>query len=80
MANGNPGDHPINDVCDHRLPVFSPKADELIREIHSFLPRHRMWDLFDWFHPPELAEFEIQLQAKRDELKNEARERGWETQ
>ena len=53
--NGKPGDHPINDICDHQLSVFSPKADALIREIHKYLPRYRMWDLFDWFNPPKLG-------------------------
>ena len=77
--NGKHGDHPINDICDHKLPVFSPRADELVREIHQFLPRHRMWDLFDWFSPPPLAEFELLLEAKRDELREDARQRGWET-
>ena len=78
IMNGKPGDHPINDICDHKLPVFSPRADDLVREIHQFLPRHRMWDLFDWFSPPPLAEFERQLEAKRDELREDARKRGWE--
>ena len=76
--NGKPGDHPINDICDHQLSVFSPKADALIREIHKYLPRYRMWDLFDWFNPPKLAEFECQLETKRNELRLEAEQRGWE--
>ena len=77
--NGKPSDHPINDICDHKLPVFSQRADSLVREIHQYLPRHRMWDLFDWFRPPPLAEFEQQLEAKRDELRKDAYDRGWET-
>ena len=80
MANGKPGDHPINDICDHKQAVYSPKVDELIQKIHGFLPRYRMWDLFDWSHPPPMAEFEILLQTKLDELENEARGRGWESQ
>ena len=76
--NGKPGDHPINDICDHRQPVYSPKADELIRELHGYLPRYRMWNLFDWMHPPPIEEFELQLETKRDQLKEEASERGWE--
>ena len=78
MPNGKPGDHPINDICDYGLPVFSPKADALIREIHQFLPRYRMWDLFDWLNPPPLKEFARQLEAKGDELREDARQRGWE--
>jgi hypothetical protein len=78
MPNGRPGDHPLNDVCDHGLSVFSETADTLIREIHEYLPRERMWDLFDWFNPPPLGDFERQLLAKRDELRRDAAERGWE--
>ena len=76
--NGEPGDHPINDICDYNLPRFSAKADALIREIHEHLPRECMWDLFDWFNPPSLSEFERELQIKRDELRREAKQRGWE--
>jgi hypothetical protein len=78
MANGKPGDHPINDICDHQLDVFSPTVDALIREIHTYLPRFRMWDLFDWLAPPPLMEFEQQLTDKLNELREEAKRRGWE--
>ena len=78
MANGKPGDHPLNDICDYGLPRFSPKADALVREIHEYLPRPRMSDLFDWLNPPPLAEFEQRLELKRDERRREAAERGWE--
>lgn len=76
--NGKPGDHPINDICDHRLPVFSQKADALIREIDELLPRYRMWDLFDWMHPPPLPQFERELESKLRELRAQAQESGWE--
>jgi hypothetical protein len=76
--NGKPGDHPINDICDHKMARFSPRADELIREIHKYLPRYRMWDLFDWFNPPPIGDFERILERKRDELQADAKERGWE--
>jgi len=38
-----------------------------------------MWDLFGWFNPPPIAEFERRLEAKRDELREDAHNRGWET-
>jgi len=78
MPNGKPGDDPVNDICDHNLPVFSPKADALVREIHRFLPRFRMWDLFEWRQPPPIAEFERALASKLDELREQARQSGWE--
>jgi hypothetical protein len=76
--NGKPCDHPINDICDYNLPRFSAKADALIRDVHQYFPRERMWNLFDWFAPSPLPEFERELEAKRDELRREAEERGWE--
>lgn len=80
--NGKPGDDPINDICTHGLAVFSPRADSLIREIHEYLPRYRMWELFDelfdLFKLPPMPEFERQLEVKRDQLKRDAIERGWE--
>lgn len=79
MANGKPGDHPVNDICDHHLPVYSPGIDALIREIHEFLPRYRMWELFDWFNPPPLAQFERELVTKLKQLREDASNRGWES-
>jgi len=42
MANGKPGDHPINDIVDHRLPVFSDTIDALVRRLADYLPRERL--------------------------------------
>jgi hypothetical protein len=78
VANGKPGDHPINDICDHGLPVFSATADRLIREIHGYLPRYRMWDLLDWYSPPPLRELEELLARKLAEMQADAKARGWE--
>ena len=78
MANGKPGDHPVNDIVDYRLPVFSERIDELIRQIADYLPRQRLGDLFDWFSPPPGPEFQVQLEAKLAELEADARARGWE--
>ena len=61
MANGKHGDHPIDDICDYGLAVFPENADAMIRDIHKYLPRHRMWDLFDWFSPPPIKDFEETL-------------------
>jgi hypothetical protein len=32
MPNGRPGDHPITDICTHRIAYFTPEIDELIRQ------------------------------------------------
>ena len=33
MPNGKPGDHPITDICVHRVAYFRDDVDELIRQI-----------------------------------------------
>jgi hypothetical protein len=72
------GDHPVSVICDYELPVFSTKANALVCDIDRYLPRDRIWNLFDWFQPPPLSEFEHQLEAKRDQLYEDAKERGWD--
>lgn len=79
LANGKRGDHPVNDICDHGLLVFSPTADQLIRGIHEYLPRYRMWDLLDWYHLPPIHELEELLARKLAELQADAKARGWES-
>jgi hypothetical protein len=78
VPNGKPGDHPINDIVDYRLPVFSSEIDEMVRRIAALVPRHRMWGMFDWFSPPPLAEFERQVREVLRSLERDAEERGWE--
>ena len=76
--NGTPGDHPVSDILDHDLPVFSPKADDLIRRIAQLVPRYRLWDLVDWFQVPRIDELETLLGKRLADLELEARNRGWE--
>jgi hypothetical protein len=78
MPNGRPGDHPINDILDHRLPVYSERIDELVRKVAEYVSRERLWNLFDWFSPPPKSEFKAQLEAKLAELEADAKARGWE--
>lgn len=72
------GDHPVNDILDHGMDVFSEEADALVREIAELVPRYRLWDLVDWLSPPALEEFTTQLRRIRDDLLQEGRDRGWE--
>jgi len=78
MPNGKPGDHPINDIVDHGLEVFTPEIDALILEISKLLSRERMWEMFNWFSPPPDEEFRKQLFEVVEHLRKEARDRGWE--
>jgi hypothetical protein len=78
MANGKPGDHPVSDILDYDLRIFSRRIDGLVRRIAEHLPRERLWDLLDWFSPPPEDEFEARLEATLAELEADARTRGWE--
>ena len=55
MPNGKPGDHPITDITLHRLTVFGPEIDELVRDIHrhprALLVENEVSDLL-WEHDP----------------------------
>ena len=78
MPNGKPGDHPVNDILDHGLSVFSPEVDDLVRRVARFVPRYRLFEMFDWFNPPPLAEFKSRLEAEVERLIEDTRVRGWE--
>ncbi len=76
--NGKVGDHPVSDICDYGRTVFSPEIDELVREIHQYLGRERMWELLDWFEPPPLPMLEADLRRRLSALRADAEARGWE--
>lgn len=78
MANGKHGDHPLTDILNHDLPVFTPKIDKLIKEISLYVSFHKFCDMFDWFSLPPNTEFEKQLSEKLDEFQKDAQDRGWE--
>ncbi|MFH1640823.1 MAG: hypothetical protein ABIA66_02535 [Candidatus Omnitrophota bacterium] len=78
MSNGKQGDHPLTDILIHKVPVFSPSADKLIIEIAKYIPTYKLREMFNWFSPPTLSEFEKQLKEILDRLKIEAKEKGWE--
>jgi hypothetical protein len=42
MPNGRPGDSRTHDIVHHRLTVFGPSCDGLVREIMDRLPRERL--------------------------------------
>ena len=78
MPNGRVGDHPVTDILDHHVYVFSPVIDDLVRRLERLASRDRLWEMFNWFDPPALPEFERQLRMRIDLLERDARERGWE--
>ena len=33
MPNGIPGDHPITDIVNHKIPTYTPEIDELVGKL-----------------------------------------------
>jgi hypothetical protein len=78
MPNGKKGDDPILDIVHWKIERFSPKADGLVAEIVQLGGKAELERTFNLSVPPPIAEFEKSLQALRDRLYGEAKERGWE--
>jgi hypothetical protein len=76
--NGNKGDHPLTDILVHNLRVFSEVADSLIKEICDLGGEKEIEKQINLFQPPTIDKLEKQLKNIRDELKKNAKERGWE--
>lgn len=79
--NGKPGDHPLTDICGHRLEVYGQEADELIRRIAELCsPREldEWWQKeIGWSADPALAL--TKARARYEELSKRARDSGWES-
>ena len=85
MPNGKPGDHPYTDIVLHGLRVYSEAIDRLVREIAALSDdrgRRELQDmlLFEYneYSKPDLARLERVLSARREQLRKDATERGWE--
>lgn len=85
MAAGGPTDHPLTDIVRYNLEVYNKTCDGLVREISKYVSLQDLFEMFDWFDnfsasKSDLEKFEIQLNEKLAELKNEAHKNGWEIQ
>lgn len=69
MAAGGPGDHPLSDILNFDHLVYNEKCDALVKELSKYLSNHDLYLMFDWFEP-QLADFEIRLSKKLEELSN----------
>ena len=83
MAPGGPGDHPMTDIVKYNLEVFNHTCDELVREIAKLVSFNELSEMFDWFSispssKSEVEEFEVQLKAKVQFLREQAEKNGWE--
>jgi hypothetical protein len=70
----------VNDILEHGLMVFSTEVDGLIRSVAKLVPRERLFDMFDWFNPPPLPEFQARLEKELARLREDAQARGWEVE
>ena len=82
MANGTKGDHPLTDILFHKIEVYGPEADDLIRRIGQLCSRRELDDWWEreigWSHDRELAL--RKARTRHEELLKRAQEDGWETQ
>ena len=86
MPNGKPGDHPLTDILQHKLEVYSTHADRLVREIVSLADektRRELGDrLYQGYNPygsPDIQKLERELAELRSRLTAEGRDRGFES-
>jgi hypothetical protein len=78
VAAGAPGDDPITDIVNHRLPVWTPEVDRLVLRIVRLGGADQLRSRWDLRRPPPVSEWEAELSALAERLEREARERGWE--
>jgi len=76
--NGKHGDHPITDIVRHRIAVYGDPLDSQIRQLGELMSYHRLCDWFEqhWSFPKE--QLEPIVSAKLEEMRNAARDGGWE--
>lgn len=63
MSGGKPGDHPLTDILVHKIEIYGPDADALMRGISDFSSRH---ELYEWWNA------EIKGEADRDTVLRKA--------
>jgi hypothetical protein len=85
MPNGKPGDHPLSDILNYKTDLYSPLAATLVREIALLADEKTMRALgdllvreFDPYGRPDVVRLERELNALRDRLRKDARDRGFE--
>ncbi len=85
MPNGKPGDHPLTDILNHELEVYSAHADKLVREIGNLADENtrrelgdRLYQEYNPYGSPDIQKLEHELAELRSRLTAEARDRGFE--
>ena len=85
MPNGKPGDHPLTDILQHKLEVYSAHADRLVREIVNLADEKtrrelgdRLYQEYNPYGSPDIQKLEHELGELRSGLTAEARDCGSE--
>jgi len=76
--NGKPGDHPITDIMVHHISVFGEPLDTQFRQMGELMSYERLCDWFQPYWSKSTAELKPIVAAKLQELRDDAREGGWE--
>ena len=79
--NGKPGDHPLTDILVHKLDVYGPEADGLIRKMAELCSERELdewWQREIGWQPTELQILISKVRSRLDELLHRAKESGWE--
>ena len=81
MPNGRPGDHPLTDILVHKLKVYRPEADDLIRKIAELCSRRELDEWWQheigWSHDSDSVV--TKARVRLDGLLHGAKQGGWET-
>jgi len=78
MPNGSPGDSPISDIMIHRIARFGEPLDTQLRQLGELMSYHRLCDWYDEHRGTSKEQLQPIVAAKLEELRRDARERGWE--
>jgi hypothetical protein len=78
MPNGRPGDHPITDVMIHRIARLGEPLDTQLRQLGEIMSYQRLCDWYDQYWGTSKEQLQPIVAAKLEELRHDARERGWE--
>ena len=85
MPNGKQGDHPFSDIIIHRLEVYSPEIDNLVRRIASLCNEEtrrelsdRLLSEYNEYSNPDLDKLRLELTELFQRTYDEAERRGYE--
>ncbi len=85
MPNGKQGDHPFSDIIIHRLEVYSPEIDDLVRRIASLCNEEtrreladRLLSEYNEYSNPDLDKLRLELTELFQRTYDEAERRGYE--